>query len=166
MSTCTAQCAHLEIVLKRPVANQAAQGDAARDSRDARARNMSQLVNKAALWKRTGWLRPWLPRDRIPHMLGDSLADIQAFVGEPVNVTARGAAQLRSVSDYGVAQFKPPTDGSSEEWITITDGLEIVWLAFIGVLSVRLSPAADTHCPCLERLTPLSVAFTAASAGL
>ena len=33
---------------------------------------------------------------------GDSPADIQALVGESVNVTARVAAKLRSVSDFDV----------------------------------------------------------------
>ena len=38
---------------------------------------------------------------------GESPTDIQAFVGESVNVTSRVADQLRSISGLDVAQFSP-----------------------------------------------------------
>ena len=94
MSTCAAQYAPLDIMLQQIVANQAAQGDASRGNRDARERLLqkSQLVDEAALWRKSGPLRHWILRGRIPHIIGDSPADSQAFVGESVNVTARVSA--------------------------------------------------------------------------
>ena len=51
VSTCAAQCAHLDIVLQQIVANQATQGNASRDNRASRERLLqkSQLVDEATL---------------------------------------------------------------------------------------------------------------------
>lgn len=108
-STCSAQCAHFENVLQQLVANHAAQIDGTRGGRDARERQTQkpQLVDEGALWKKTGSQRHWIIRGRIPHHLGESPADMQALVEEKVNVTARVAAQLRSLGDFDVAVFGP-----------------------------------------------------------
>ena len=69
----------------------------------------SQLVDEAALRKKAGAQRHWILRGRICPDLSDSPADTQAFVGEAVKVTARVAAQIRSLSDIDVALFGPRT---------------------------------------------------------
>ena len=48
---------------------------------------------------------------------------IQALVGEGVHVTARVAAQLRSLSDFDVAQYGPPSHGDFIPDIMIADRL-------------------------------------------
>ncbi|MEP5245426.1 MAG: hypothetical protein ABJ111_00040, partial [Alphaproteobacteria bacterium] len=142
--------------------------DASHDSRDARERLLqkSQLVDEAALWRKSGPQRHWILRGRILHDLGDSPARIQAFVGESVNVAARVAAQLRSLGDFDVTQFGPRTDEAPDGCLMVADRLELVRSALIGVLSVLLSPSAAADRPYLERLAPLSSAVSSASADL
>ena len=48
----------------------------------------------------------------------------------------------------------------------VADRLELVRSALIGMLSVGLSPSVDVDRPCMERLTPISAAFTTSSADL
>ena len=162
------QGAHLDIVLQQVVSNQVAQEDTSRDVSDARERLLkkSQLVDEAILWRNSGPLRHWILQGRIPHVLGDAPADIQAFVGESVNAMAREAAQLRSTSDFDVTQFGPRTDGSPEGCLMVADRLQLVRSAFIEVLSVGQLPSVDADRPCLEWLAPLSAAFSSASADL
>ena len=57
-------------------------------------------------------------------------------MGESVNVAARVAGQLRSISDFEVTQFDPRTDGAPEGCLMVADRLELVRSALIGVLSV------------------------------
>ena len=163
------QCAHLDIVLQQVEANQAAQGDPSRDDSDARERLLqrSQLVDEAALWRKSGPQRPWILRVRIPHVLGDSPAGIQAFVRESINVTARVVAQLRSISDFDVTQSVPVRTGSPRvvSW-SPTASSSCVRRSPGCLLSVRLLPSLDADRPCLERLAPLSAAFSTASAHL
>lgn len=120
--------------MQQLVANQAAQSNGARDGRDARERQMRkfQLVDASALWKKTGSQQHWIIRGRIRHYLGDSPADIQAFVGEAIHVTARVAAQLRSLSDFDVALFRSRTDVSTEGWIMVVDRLELLGCCPLG----------------------------------
>ena len=137
VSTCAAQCAHLDIVLQQLVANQAVQGDVSRDHRDAPERllHKSQLVDEAALRRKSGPRRHWILRGRIPHVLGDSPGGIQAFVGESFNVTAWVDAQLRSVSAFDVTQFGPRMDRAPDCCLVVADRPELVRSALLWVLS-------------------------------
>ncbi|MEO9587540.1 MAG: hypothetical protein ABJG23_09175 [Marinobacter sp.] len=123
------------------MANQAAQGDASRDSRDAREwlLQKSQLVDEAALWGTSCPQRHWILRGRIPHILGYSPADIQTFVGESFNVTARVATQLRSVNVFDVTHFGPCTNGPPDGCLTVAGRLELARLALIWVFSVGVA---------------------------
>ena len=106
LSACSSQCSHLEkIAMQQLVENHAARSGASRYVGDVRERLMqqSQLSVDAGLWNKTSSRRHWLIRGRIPPSLGESPADVQAFVGESVKVTSRVADQLRSLSGFDVA---------------------------------------------------------------
>ena len=93
LSMCSPQCYHFEIAMQQLVDNHAARSDASRDVGGVRERLMqkSQLSVDAALWNKTSSRRHWLIRGRISPSLGESPTDLQAFVGESVNVTSRVA---------------------------------------------------------------------------
>ena len=111
----SAQVSHLEIAMQQFIENQAAQGGPSRQGGDARERLLqkSQLSEDAAAWKKPNSRKHWFVRGRIPPNIGEAPADIQAFVGEGVHVTARVAAQLRSLSDFDVARMDRVLTGIS-----------------------------------------------------
>ena len=113
VAAASAQVSHLEIAMQQFIDNQAAQGGPSRQGDDARERLLqkSQLSEDAAAWKKPNSRKHWFVRGRIPPNIGEAPADIQAFVGEGVHVTARVAAQLRSLSDFDVAQYGPRSHG-------------------------------------------------------
>ena len=139
VATCSSQYSHLEIVLQQLVGNHAARSDASRDRGDVRERLMhkSQLIDDAALWKNTSSRRHWLIRGRIPPAISESPADIQAFVEESVNVTARVADQLRSLNGFDVALFGPRSDVPVGDSIMITECLELLRSAIAAVFFRR-----------------------------
>ena len=105
VATCSSQCSHLESALQQLVDNHAARSDALRDVRDVLERLMqkSQLSVDAALWNKTSSRRHWLIRGCIPPNLGESPADVHAFVGESVNVTSHMVDQFRPLSGFEAA---------------------------------------------------------------
>lgn len=74
-------------------------------------------------------------------------------------MTAQVAAQLRSLSQIAVALFGLRTVVSTDGWLMITGGLELVRSSIVGVLSGGLSPDAVVDRSCLDRLYILSTAF-------
>lgn len=92
--------------------NHAARSGASRDDGDVSEDlvQKSQLSDDTALWENTSSRRHWLVRGRIPPGFGEFPADMQAFVGESVNVTAIVADQLWSLSGFDVAYFGPRLD--------------------------------------------------------
>ena len=60
-------------------------------------------------------------------------------MGEGVHVTARVAAQLRSLSDFDVAQYGPRSHGDFIPDIMITDRLECLRSALVAILTIGLS---------------------------
>ena len=70
------------------------------------------------------------------------------------------------MNDFDVSQFGPRTEGAPEGCLMVADRLDVVSSALIGVLSVGLVPSVDADRPCLERLAPLTAAFSSASADL
>ena len=154
--------------MQQLVDNHAARSDASRDVGDVRERLMqkSQLNVDAALWNKTSSRRHWLIRCRIPPSLGESPADVQAFVGEPVKVTSRVTDQLRSLSGFDVAQFGPRSDVPVSDSIMTADRLELFRSAIVAVLSIGLASGVGDDSACLARVAALCASFTAAAAEL
>ena len=92
---------------------------------------------------------------------GESPTDIQAFVGESVNVTALGHNQLRSLSGFDVAQFGPRSDVPVGDSILIADRLELLRSAILTVLSAGLSSDVVDDSAGLARVAALCASFTA-----
>ena len=105
VAAASAQLSHLEIAMQQFIDNQAAQRGPSPQGDDARERllHKSQLSEDAAAWKKPNSRKHWFVCGRIPPNIGEAPADIHAFVGEGVHVTARVAAQLRSLTDFDVA---------------------------------------------------------------
>ena len=101
--------------MRQFIDNQAVQGGPSRQGDDARERLLqkSQLTEDAAAWKMHNSRKHWFVRGRFPPNIGEAPADTQAFVGKGVQVTARVAAQLRSLSDFDVARMDRVLTGIS-----------------------------------------------------
>ena len=150
VAAASAQVSHLEIAMQQFIDNQAAQGGPSRQGGDARERLLqkSQLSEDAAAWKKPNSRKHWFVRGRIPPNIGEAPADIRAFVGEGVQVTARVAAQLRSLSDFDVAQYGPRSHGDFIPDIMIADRLECLRSALVAILTIGLSSDIADDVPC------------------
>jgi len=168
VAAASAQVSHLEIAMQQFIDNQVAQGGPSRQGDDARERLLqkSQLSEDAAAWKKPNSRKHWFVRGRIPPNIGEAPADIQAFVGEGVHVTARVAAQLRSLSDFDVAQYGPRSHGDFIPDIMIADRLECLRSALVAILTIGLSSDIADDVPCLQRVNTISESFTSAAASL
>ena len=104
---------NVEAMLQQFMDDFADRQPAPRDSGDVRERQVqkSQLTDDTALWKKMASRKHWVLRRRIPPNIGDSVADIQSFAGEAVNVTTSVATQLRAISDFDVRAYGPRAEG-------------------------------------------------------
>ena len=89
----------------------------------------------------------WIIRGRIPPNLGDSLADLQSFMGEAIHVSANVASQLRSFSSFDVGAYGPRVDGPIGHSLMVADRLKLLRLAVVEILSVGLSPRGRRRSP-------------------
>ena len=87
-------------------------------------------------------------------------------MGEGVHVTARVAAQLRSLNDFDVAQYGPRSHGDFISDIMIADHLECLRSALVAILTIGLSSDIADDVPCLQRVNTTSESFTSAAASL
>ena len=81
-------------------------------------------------------------------------------------MTARVAAQLRSLSDFDVAQYGPRSHGDFIPDIMIADRLECLRSALVAILTIGLSSDIADDVPCLQRVNTISESFTSAAASL
>ena len=81
-------------------------------------------------------------------------------------MTARVAAQLRSLSDFDVAQYGPRSHGDFIPDIMIADRLECLRSALVAILTIGLSADIADDVPCLQRVNTISESFTSAAASL
>ena len=85
--------------------------------RRARERQIQKLElgNDVALWRKLGPRRHWFIRGRIPTSTGESVADLQAMLGDMLEVTPEVAQQLRSLGGLEILGF-------AREWMASTTG--------------------------------------------
>lgn len=84
-------------------------------------------------------------------------------------MTARLAAQLRSLSDVDVALFGPRVLGGGRGFtadLRIPDRVECLRSALVEILSVGLSPNVNDDVPCLDGVNTLGAAFASATSYL
>ena len=168
-AACADQVANLDIMVRQFVKNNSGRV-ASRDDGDAqeRQRQKAQLATEMTTWNKVNTARKlWIIRGRIPPNLGDSPADLQAFVGEAIHVvTANVASQLRSFSSLDVGAYGPRVDGPIGHSLMVADRLDLLRLAVVAILSVGLSPGVADDLPCLTQVKALGDAFTVVVMGL
>lgn len=74
-----------------------------------------ELNNEVAMWKKISSRKQWIIRGRSPQGTGDSVADLQAIIGDQVEVSAEVAQQLRDVGAFNVPMFSPSSDAVLRE---------------------------------------------------
>ena len=103
--------------------------------------------NVSVFQKKVGPRRHWVRCARFRTAKGESVSDLQALLGDMLEVTSEIAWQLRSMGGFSILQFLPRTGAGSD--VPIMDCLNPLRQATGSVPSLGLNDtgAADALCP-------------------
>jgi len=157
----------IQQVANNSSSNSAAVADGS--GRGARERQMQKLElgNDVAMWRRPGPRRHWFVRGRAPQSTGESVDDLQALLGDMLEVTAEVAQQLRALGGFDVLQFRPRMEaGSSDRDVPVADRFDLLRQALGSVLRLGFKDTVARDALCLARTHKIDACFVDASMSL
>ena len=137
--------------------------------RSARERQIQKLElgNDVTLWRKLGPRRHWFICSRIPASTGESVADLQAMLGDVLEVTPAVTQQLRSLGGFEILGFRPRMDGGfNDRDVPVADRFDLLRQALGAILSLGLKDTVAADALCLTRTHKLGACFVDASTSL
>ena len=117
----------------------ASNGESPAAGKSAREKQMRKLElgNDVAMWRKLGSRRQWVLRGRIPTATGESVADLQALLGDILEETPEVAQQLRSMGGFDMLLFRPRMGAGSGHEVPVVDRFDLLRQA-IGSVCLSL----------------------------
>lgn len=95
------------------------------------------------MWKKVRLPRHWFIHGRIPISVRESVADVQAMLGEMLEVTPEVAQQLQSLRRFEILRLRPRMDGGDNDWdVPVSDQFDLLRQALGAILSLGLKGTA------------------------
>ena len=137
--------------------------------RRARERQIQKLElgNDVALWRKLGPRRHWFIRGWIPPSTVESVANLQAMLGDMLEVTPEVAQQLRSLGGFEILGFRLRMDGGfNDRDVPVADRFDLLRQALGAILSLGLKDTVAADALCLARTHKLNDCFVDANTSL